>query len=77
MPHVVQISFFSDPQGRSAAQLLNEWPTLVDVAESASKSGSDVSVVQASARSEHLERNGVHYHLLPFNDASSLIARGW
>ena len=71
MPHVVQISFFSDPQGRSAAQLLNEWPTLVDVAESASKSGSDVSVVQASAQSEHLERNGVRYHFLPFDDASS------
>jgi glycosyltransferase involved in cell wall biosynthesis len=71
MPHVVQISFFNDPQGRSAAQLLKEWPTLVDVAESASKPGSDVSVVQASAQSEHLERNGVHYHFLPFNDASS------
>jgi glycosyltransferase involved in cell wall biosynthesis len=73
MPHVVQISFFSDPQGRSAAQLLNEWPTLVDVAESASKLGSNVSVVQASAQSEHLERNGVHYHFLPFDDASSRI----
>lgn len=71
MPHVVQISFFNDPQGRSATQLLNEWPTLVDVAESASKSGSDVSVVQASAQSEHLERNGVHYHFLPFDDAFS------
>ena len=71
MPHVVQISFFNDPQGRSAAQLLNAWPTLVDVAESASKSGSDVSVVQANAKSEHLERNGVHYHFLPFDDASS------
>lgn len=70
MTHVVQISFFSDPQGRSAAQLLNEWTTLVDVAEAASKSGSDVSVIQASARSEHLERNGVHYYFLPFNDAS-------
>ncbi len=71
MPHVVLISFFNDPQGRSAAELLNEWPTLVDVAESASKAGSDVSVVQASAKSEHLERNGVHYHFLPFDDASS------
>ena len=71
MTHVVQISFFSDPQGRSAAQLLEEWPTLVDVAEAASKSGGDVSVVQASARSEHVERNGVHYHFLPFNEASS------
>jgi len=71
MPHIVQISFFSDPQGRPAAQLLNEWSTLVDVAEAASKSGSDVSVIQASAHSDHLERNGVHYYFLPFNDASS------
>jgi glycosyltransferase involved in cell wall biosynthesis len=71
MPHVVQISFFNDPQGRSAAQLLDAWPTLVDVAEAASKPGSKVSVVQASSQSEHLERNGVHYHFLPFGDASS------
>jgi glycosyltransferase involved in cell wall biosynthesis len=71
MIHIVQISFFSDPQGRSAAQLLEAWPTLVDVAEAAAKSGSDVSVVQMSAQSEHLERNGVHYHFLPFDDASS------
>jgi glycosyltransferase involved in cell wall biosynthesis len=70
MTHIVQISFFSDPRGRAAAQLLQEWPTLVDVAEAAAKSGSDVSVVQASPRSEHLERNGVHYHFLPF-DADS------
>jgi glycosyltransferase involved in cell wall biosynthesis len=70
MTHIVQISFFSDPQGRPAAQLLEEWPTLVDVAEAASKSGSDVSVVQASSRSEHLERNGVHYHFLPIDDAA-------
>jgi glycosyltransferase involved in cell wall biosynthesis len=69
MPHVVQISFFNDPQGRSAAQLLNEWPTLVDVAEAASQSGSKVSVVQASSRSERLERSGVYYHFLPFDDA--------
>jgi glycosyltransferase involved in cell wall biosynthesis len=71
MTHIAQISFFSDPQRRSAAQLLEAWPTLVDVAEAAAKSGSDVSIVQASAQSEHLERNGVHYHFLPFDDASS------
>ena len=33
--HVVQISFFSDPEERSPAQLLEAWPTLVDVAEAA------------------------------------------
>jgi glycosyltransferase involved in cell wall biosynthesis len=67
MTHIVQISFFSDPQERSAAQLLVEWQTLVDVAEAAAKSGSEVTVVQASARSEHLQRNGVHYHFLPID----------
>jgi glycosyltransferase involved in cell wall biosynthesis len=70
MTHIVQISFFSDPKERAAAQLLTDWSTLVDVAEAASNSGNQVSVVQANARSEHLERNGVHYYFLPF-DADS------
>ena len=52
--HAVQISFFSDPEGRSPAQLLDAWPTLVDVAEAAARSGIRVSVVQASAHSERL-----------------------
>jgi glycosyltransferase involved in cell wall biosynthesis len=69
--HIVQISFFRDPRGRAAAELLEQWPTLVDVAEAASKSGDDVSVVQASARSEHCERNGVNYHFLPFDPDSA------
>jgi glycosyltransferase involved in cell wall biosynthesis len=76
MPHVVQISFFNDPQGRPAAQLLKEWPTLVDVAEAAAKSGNTVSVVQASSQTECLQRNSVHYHFLPFGDASSRNAHG-
>jgi glycosyltransferase involved in cell wall biosynthesis len=67
---VVQISFFNDLEGRSPAQLLDAWPTLVEVAEAASKSGIRVSVVQACPHSEHLTRNGVHYHFLPFGDAS-------
>jgi glycosyltransferase involved in cell wall biosynthesis len=70
MPHVVHISFFNDPERRSAAQLLDAWPTLVDVAEAAVQPGSKVSVVQANSQSERLERNGVHYHFLPFGDAS-------
>jgi glycosyltransferase involved in cell wall biosynthesis len=71
MPHVVQISFFNDPQKRPAAELLKAWPTLVDVAEAASKAGCSVSVVQASSQSERLERNGVRYHFLPIDAASS------
>jgi glycosyltransferase involved in cell wall biosynthesis len=66
LPHVAQISFFSDPQGRSPTQLLEAWSTLVDVAEAVHRTGLRVSVVQACAHSEHLERNGVHYYFQPF-----------
>jgi glycosyltransferase involved in cell wall biosynthesis len=69
--HVVQVSFFNDPQGRSPAQLLNEWPTLAIVAEASAQSGIRVSVAQASTHSGHLLRNGVHYYFLPFGNAGS------
>jgi glycosyltransferase involved in cell wall biosynthesis len=67
--HVVQISFFNDPEGRSPRQLLDAWPSLVDVAEAASRSGTRVSVVQACAHSERLLRGAVHYYFQPFGDA--------
>jgi len=67
--HVVQISFFNDPEGRSPRQLLDAWPSLVDVAEAAAGSGIRVSVVQACTHSERLLRGGVHYYFQPFGDA--------
>jgi glycosyltransferase involved in cell wall biosynthesis len=69
--HAVQISFFSDPQRRTPEQLLEAWPTLVDVAEAASRSAIRVSVVQACRHSKRLVRNGVRYCFLPFGDAAS------
>src|ERR1700730_6931468 len=42
--HVAQISFFSDPQGRSPAQLLHAGPTRVDLAEAVCRFGVHVSV---------------------------------
>jgi glycosyltransferase involved in cell wall biosynthesis len=76
MPHIAQISFFYDPQGRSPEQLLSAWHTLVDVAEAASRSGIRICVVQACSHTEHFERNGVQYHFLPFDDAASQDSRG-
>jgi glycosyltransferase involved in cell wall biosynthesis len=73
LPHVVQISFFSDPEGRSPAQLLDEWPTLVDVAEAACRSGIRVTVVQASSHSEHIARQGVRYYFLPFGHGQRAV----
>jgi glycosyltransferase involved in cell wall biosynthesis len=64
--HIAQIGFFNDPEGRAPDELLDAWGTLVDVAEAAGRSGMRVSVVQACAREERLERNGVRYHFLPF-----------
>jgi glycosyltransferase involved in cell wall biosynthesis len=68
LPHVVQISFFSDPDERTPAQLLDAWPTLVDVADAACRSGARVSVVQASSHSENFARQGVGYYFLPFGE---------
>lgn len=64
--HVAQISFFTDPLGRSPERLLRDWPSLVDVAECAIGAGAQVSVIQASQHSQSLGRDGVSYHFLPF-----------
>jgi glycosyltransferase involved in cell wall biosynthesis len=64
--HVVQLGLFNDPQRRKPAELLAAWTTLAEVAEAAARAaGLRVSVVQACAHAERLERGGVHYHFLP------------
>jgi glycosyltransferase involved in cell wall biosynthesis len=73
--HVVQISFFRDPEERLPSQLLHAWPSLMDVAEAARAGGTHVTVVQASSHSEFLVWGGVHYHFLPF-DATERPGQG-
>ena len=70
--HVAQISFFNDPAGRAPVQLLDAWPSLVDVAEAAARSGNRVSVLQASRHTERLVRADVNYYFQPFGDAPAL-----
>jgi glycosyltransferase involved in cell wall biosynthesis len=67
---VVQISFFTDTQGRSPEQLLRAWPTLVQVAQAAAGAGLAVEVVQASPHRQILTQGGVRYHFLPFGPAA-------
>jgi glycosyltransferase involved in cell wall biosynthesis len=69
--HVAQISFFTDPQGRTPEQLLHDWPTVVDVAEAATRAGIRVSVLQACPHSKYLTHNGVNYYFLPFGRGTS------
>lgn len=64
MLHVAQVSFYLDPQGREPEQLLDDWPSLVDVAEAASAAGVRVTVIQACSQIRKLTRRGVDYHFL-------------
>jgi glycosyltransferase involved in cell wall biosynthesis len=66
--HVVQISFFNDAAARAPAQLLDAWPSLVDVAEAACRGGMRVSVVQACSHCAHLAGGGVDYYFQPFGE---------
>jgi glycosyltransferase involved in cell wall biosynthesis len=64
--HVAHIGFFNDPHDRQPEQLLQDWPTLGDVAECVNRAGLRVSVIQACRHSQHINRHGVGYHFLPF-----------
>ncbi|HWG72375.1 MAG TPA: glycosyltransferase family 4 protein [Steroidobacteraceae bacterium] len=66
---VAQISFFSDPRARMPERLLQDWPSLADVAECARRAGVRVHVIQACPHSQHWVRDGVNYHFLPFGDS--------
>ncbi|HEY9108975.1 MAG TPA: glycosyltransferase family 4 protein [Roseateles sp.] len=67
--HVVQIDPVTDTLGRPPEQLLDEWWTLVRCADSATRAGARVSVLQSSSRRDQLTRHGVDYHFLPLGDS--------
>ncbi|MDE2447729.1 MAG: glycosyltransferase family 4 protein [Gammaproteobacteria bacterium] len=74
--HVVQVGFHLDRLGREPARLLEDWSTLVDVAEAAQQSGLQVSVVQACRRPDVFSRNGVRYYFFADESAApELIGR--
>ena len=74
--HVLQISFYLDPLGREPGQLLQDWPTLVEVAEAVARSGAHVSVIQACSVQAEIARNGVHYYFVRAAASGHSIARG-
>src|SRR3546814_3560059 len=65
--HVVQANLLPAPERRAHAEVLDQWHSLVDIAEIAASAGVRVSVVQASSRQDHLVRNGIEY---PFVDVA-------
>lgn len=69
--HVAQINFFPAPDGRRLAETLEQWPSLVDIAESAASAGTRTSVIQIAARKEQVKRNGIDYHFVAAHDVSA------
>ena len=76
--HVIQISFFRDPEERLPKQLLEAWPSLVDVAEAACAGGTRITVVQASlhSRASHPGRGGLSLFALRRARAAGKGERG-
>lgn len=64
---IAHIGFFRDRRNRTPEELLDAWPTLVDVAESVAAAGARISVIQSSGHSRYIHREGVDYHFLPFS----------
>jgi glycosyltransferase involved in cell wall biosynthesis len=59
--HVAQVNFVPPPQDWTAADVLERWPSLADIAEAVGTSGTRVSVIQAASSAQRLVRNGVDY----------------
>ena len=72
-PRVVQVSFFCDPDRREPEALLRAWPTLHGVAAAVARAGVAITVVQAAARDQTIERDGVRFEFV--DDARAMPAR--
>jgi len=62
--HVVHVSYFVDPSGRSPEQLLAAWPTLSHVPMALRRAGVSVTVVQAASTDSILHREEISYHFV-------------
>jgi glycosyltransferase involved in cell wall biosynthesis len=74
--HVAQINFLQAPAGLSPDEVLERWPSLVDIAEVASSGGTRVTVVQAAACDDRLTRNGIDYHFIDIRGLLGATGRG-
>ncbi len=73
--HVVQANLLPAPEGQPHARVLEQWPSLVDIAEIAASGGVRVSVLQAARRRDRVARNGIEYHFVAIDGADD-AARG-
>lgn len=62
--HVIHVGPYADRLRRDPAALLSAWPALHEVPAAVRHGGTRVSVVQAAATDEHVEREGIDYHFV-------------
>jgi glycosyltransferase involved in cell wall biosynthesis len=74
--HVAQLNFLPAPAELAPAAVLEQWHSLVDIAEAAASAGTRVSVIQAAAREELITRNGIDYHFVDIRGLASAANRG-
>jgi glycosyltransferase involved in cell wall biosynthesis len=74
--HVAQINFLPAPEGLAPAQVLEQWHSLVDIAELVASSGTRVSVIQAAACEDLIARNGIDYHFIDIRGLEVARNRG-
>jgi glycosyltransferase involved in cell wall biosynthesis len=74
--HVAQLNFLPAPMGLAHAGVLEQWHSLVDIAEAAASAGTRVSVIQAAAREELITRHGIDYHFVDIRGLETARNRG-
>ncbi|TAM61558.1 MAG: glycosyltransferase [Rhodanobacter sp.] len=74
--HVAQINFLPVPEGRAPTEVLEQWHSLVDIAELVASSGTRVSVIQAAACEDLITRNGIDYHFIDIRGLGTAASRG-
>lgn len=74
--HAAQINFLPVPEGRTHTEILEQWHSLVDIAEVVTSSGTRVSVIQAAAREDLITRNGIDYHFIDIRGLEVAKNRG-
>jgi glycosyltransferase involved in cell wall biosynthesis len=74
--HVAQINFLPVPEGLAHTEVLEQWHSLVDIAEVVASSGTRVSVIQAAAREDLITRNGIDYHFIDIRGLEVARNRG-
>jgi glycosyltransferase involved in cell wall biosynthesis len=74
--HAAQINFLPVPRGRTPTEILEQWHSLVDIAEVAASSGTRVSVIQAAEREDMITRNGIDYHFVDIRGLEVAKNRG-